>query len=219
MRILVIDDHAIVRTGLRRLLSTLPAAEIAEAETGREALAQYREGRFDIIVLDLNLPGLGGFELVKRLLLLDKNARILIFSMNANATYAARGLQAGALGYMSKNAAPDELLVAVRRVAEGGRYIESSLAVEIAVNPSAAKGTLNQLNDRDLEILRMLGTGRSLSEIAQALGVGYKTIANTCSQLKVKLGVNRTADLIRLSVEMKLSQEQGDGVAPNPASL
>lgn len=206
MKILVVDDHAIVRAGLRRLLATLPQAEIREAATGRDALAAYREERADIVLLDINLPGIGGLELLGRILLLDKTARVIIFSMHAEAVYAGRAMEAGAMGYVSKNAAPDEVLAAIRKVADGGRYIENEIAQDMALQPAPGGDLMKQLTERDLEILRLLGEGRSLAEIAEALGVGYKTVANTSSQIKGKLGVTRTADLIRLSIEMGVAR-------------
>ncbi|MBY0509919.1 MAG: response regulator transcription factor [Rhodospirillaceae bacterium] len=206
MKVLIVDDHAIVRAGLKRLLAALPNAVIREAATGRDALALYREERADIVLLDINLPGIGGLELLGRILLLDKTARVLMFSMHTEAVYAGRALQAGALGYVSKNAAPDEVLNAIRKVADGGRYIENEIAQELALQPASGGDPLKQLTERDLEILRLLGEGRSLAEIAEALGVGYKTVANTSSQIKAKLGVTRTADLIRLSIEMGVAR-------------
>jgi two-component system invasion response regulator UvrY len=205
MKILLIDDHAIVRAGLRRLLSSLADPEIVEAANGRDALIRYREGRPDVVILDFNLPGIGGLELLQRLILDDPTACVLVFSMHAGAIYASRAVQAGAKGYVSKNAAPDELLVAIRKLAEGGRYIEGEIAQELALQKAPEGHPLNHLTERDMEIMRLLAEGRSLAEIADELGVGYKTIANTCSQIKTKLGVARTADLIRLSIEMGVS--------------
>jgi len=205
MKILLVDDHAIVRAGLRRLLATIPNAALIEAATGRDAIARYREQRPDVVILDLNLPGIGGLELLQRLLIDDPSACVLVFSMHAEAIYASRALQTGAKGYMSKNAAPDEVLLAVRRLAEGGRYIENEIAQELALQSAPEGHPLHHLTERDMEIMRLLGEGRSLAEIATELGVGYKTIANTCSQIKAKLGVARTADLIRLSIEMGVS--------------
>ena len=205
MKILLVDDHAIVRAGLKRLLSSFSEAEIAEAANGRDALLRYREARPDVVILDFNLPGIGGLELLQRLVIDDPTACVLVFSMHAEAIYASRALQAGAKGYVSKNAAPDELLVAIRKLAEGGRYIEHQIAQELALQSAPEGHPLHHLTERDLEIMRLLGEGRSLAEIADELGVGYKTIANTCSQIKAKLGVARTADLIRLSIEMGVS--------------
>ncbi|WP_040846029.1 response regulator, partial [Nitrospirillum viridazoti] len=204
-KLLLVDDHAIVRSGLRRLLAPLPGVAIAEAATGRDALARYREDRPDIVLLDLNLPGVGGLELLQRLLIEDPTACVLVFSMHAEALYASRALAAGAKGYMSKNADPEELLAAIRRLADGGRYVENEIAQELAVHGMPAGHPAQRLTERDLEILRLLGEGRALAEIASELGVGYKTIANTCTAIKAKLGVARTADLIRLSIEMGVS--------------
>ncbi len=205
MKILIVDDHAIVRDGLRRMLATVQQVEVVEAATGRDALALARLERPDLVILDLNLPGLGGLELISRLLLDDRARRILVLSMHAEPLYAARALDAGATGYLSKNASPDELLEAVRKVAAGGRYVEADIAQAIAVRGADAGEPIGRLSTRDLEILRLLAAGKSLAEIADALGVGYKTVANTCTQIKTKLGLSRTADLVRFSVEMGVS--------------
>jgi DNA-binding NarL/FixJ family response regulator len=200
MKALLVDDHAIVRGGLRRLLASMPQWEIAEAANGRDALGLVQTERPDLVVLDLNLPGIGGFELLRRIVAEHPAARVLVLSMHAEARYAARAIQAGARGYMSKNAAPAELLKALRTVGEGGRYIEHEIAQEMALQTVAAPDPHAVLTERDLEIVRLLGAGRSLNEIAEALGIGYKTVANSCTQIKAKLGVGRTADLIRLGV-------------------
>lgn len=201
MKVLLVDDHAIVRSGLRRLFSALPGVQISEAATGREALAMVRADRPALIVLDLNLPGLGGLELLRRLLAEHSETRVVVLSMHAEALYATRALRAGAAGYLSKNASPEELLEAVRRVAEGGRYVEAEIAQGLALKGSADGRLMERLSERDLEIMRLLGDGQGLSNIADALGVSYKTVANTCSQIKAKLGVARTADLVRLSID------------------
>ncbi len=205
MKILIVDDHAIVRDGLRRMIATVHAVEVIEAANGRDALALARQERPDLVILDLNLPGLGGLELISRLLLDDRTRRILVLSMHAEPLYAARALDAGAIGYLSKNASPDELLEAVRKVAAGGRYVEADIAQAMAVGGAAEGEPIRRLSTRDLEILRLLAAGKSLAEIADALGVGYKTVANTCTQIKTKLGLSRTADLVRFSIEMGVS--------------
>jgi two-component system, NarL family, invasion response regulator UvrY len=202
MKILIVDDHAIVRDGLTRLLATDGDHEVKLAATGREALIAARSFRPDLVILDLNLPGLGGLELLRRLVAIEAG-RILVLSMHAEPLYARRSLEAGAHGYVSKNAAPDELLAAVRRVAAGGRYIEAEIAQALALG--AGPETLNTLSPRELEIMRLLAAGSSLAEIAEALGASYKTIANTCTLIKSKLGVARTADLVRLAIETGVS--------------
>ena len=143
MKILIVDDHAIVRDGLSRLLATDGDHEVKLAATGREALLLARSFRPDLVILDLNLPGLGGLELLRRLVAIEAG-RILVLSMHAEPLYARRSLEAGAHGYVSKNAAPDELLAAVRRVAAGGRYIEAEIAQALALGAGAE--TLNALS-------------------------------------------------------------------------
>jgi two-component system invasion response regulator UvrY len=204
MRILLVEDHAIVRDGLKRLLGGLADAQVVEAGDGRQALATARAEAIDLVVLDLNLPGLGGLELLRRLRGVCE-AKILVLSMHAEPLYAARALDAGAAGYVSKNASPDELIAAVQRVAAGGRYVEGEIAQALALQGAALGQPIGQLSAREMEIMRLLASGNSLAEIAEALGVGYKTVANTVSQMKVKLGVARTADLVRLAIETGVS--------------
>jgi DNA-binding NarL/FixJ family response regulator len=201
VNILIVDDHGIVRAGLRRLLRGMFEGEILEAATGREALVLARSRSLDLVLLDMNLPELGGLELLSRLASVAPNLPVLVLSMHAEPLYVTRALEAGARGYVSKNVAPDELVTAIKQVASGGRYVEGELAQALVLNPAPALEPLEQLTARDLEIMRLLAQGRGLSEIADALGLGYKTIANTCTQIKAKLGVNRTADLVRVALE------------------
>lgn len=202
MNILIVDDHAIVRDGLARLLASDGDHSVSQAVDGREALSLARTLHPDLIILDLNLPGLGGLELLRRLVQIG-SGRILVLSMHAEPLYARRALEAGAAGYASKNIAPYELLTAVRRVAGGRRYVEAEIAQALALGDGAE--TLDGLTLRELEIMRLLAGGSSLAEIAAALGVGYKTVANTLTLIKSKLGVTRTADLVRLAVDTGLS--------------
>jgi DNA-binding NarL/FixJ family response regulator len=164
-----------------------------------------RDEAIDLMVLDLSLPGLGGLEFLRKLQQRPVRPRVLVLSMHAEPFYVARALEAGATGYVSKNAAPEELLLAVRRTLLGQRYIESELAQRFAVqtlSPEDMNSPAGRLSIRDLEIMRQLARGRSLSEIADALGVSYKTVANTCTGIKSKLGVARTADLVRIATEL-----------------
>jgi DNA-binding NarL/FixJ family response regulator len=202
VNILIVDDHAIVRDGLARLLASDGDHSVSQAVDGREALSLARTLHPDLIILDLNLPGLGGLELLRRLVQIG-SGRILVLSMHAEPLYARRALEAGAAGYASKNIAPYELLTAVRRVAGGRRYVEAEIAQALALGDGAE--TLDGLTLRELEIMRLLAGGSSLAEIAAALGVGYKTVANTLTLIKSKLGVTRTADLVRLAVDTGLS--------------
>jgi DNA-binding NarL/FixJ family response regulator len=202
MKILLVDDHVIVRSGVRNLLTSMVDAQISEAANGRDALLRLRQDRPDLVLLDLNLPGIGGLELLRRMLVEDKATRILVLSMHAEPLYVARAMELGARGYLSKNASADELLTAIRRTIDGGRYIENEIAQELALRAVAPDHGLRDLTERDLEIMRLLAEGMSLAEIADALGIGYKTAANACSQIKAKLGVTRTNDLVRLAMTL-----------------
>jgi len=205
MKILIVEDHAIVRAGLRRLLADDPGMSLRETEDGREALGIFREFRPDLVILDLNLPGMGGLEVIRRLKIEDPDVRILVLSMHDDAMYAMRALQAGASGYVSKNEAPAQILEAIGRIAEGQTYVGHELAQELAVfNVRGPSHPLEDLSRRDLEVLRLLGEGRSLQQIADTLGLSYKTVANNCTQIRTKLGVRRTADLIRIAIQNRL---------------
>jgi two-component system invasion response regulator UvrY len=202
MKILLVDDHAIVRAGLRNLLTAVSNPRISEAANGRDAMLLLRQDRPDLVLLDLNLPGIGGLELLRRMLVEDKAVRVIVLTMHVEPLYASRAMELGARGYLSKNASAAELLVAVRRVADGGRYIESEIAQELVLQTLGTGHGLQDLTERDLEIMRLLAEGMNLTEIADALGVSYKTVANTCSQIKSKLGVTRTNDLVRLAMTL-----------------
>jgi two-component system, NarL family, invasion response regulator UvrY len=200
-KILLVDDHAVARAGMRGLLTTEPGVAILEAESGGEALEICRRERPALVILDLNLGDLSGLEVLRRIVGFDKIIRVLVLSMHSEPIYAARALQAGARGYVSKSAGADEFVAAVRAVSRGERYIERELAAHLAVSKFSAKDPLDELTTREVDILRGLGEGKSYAEIASGIGVSYKTVANTSTRIKKKLGVDRTADLIRLSME------------------
>jgi two-component system, NarL family, invasion response regulator UvrY len=199
-RILVVDDHAIVRSGIRRLLAPLEDIALEEAQSGEEALALAGRAAFDLVILDLNLPGLGGPELLRRLVKASPLIPVVVFSMLTEPIYVDHALKTGALGYVSKNAAPEELLKAVRAALASQSYVERELADELRAQ-AGGEYQLRPLTNRDLEIMRLLAQGRTLTQIAQTLGVAYKTVANTCGNIKDKLGLASTADLIRVSIE------------------
>jgi two-component system, NarL family, invasion response regulator UvrY len=205
VRVLIVDDHPVVRAGLCRLLAAEPDVEVREAADGREALRLYREQRPTLVILDLNLPGLGGLEVLERLKAADPEAHILILSMHDDDTHVTRALQAGAMGYVTKNADPEELLEAIARVSRGDTYIEREIAEALVfASLKASPHPLQNLSSRDLEILRLLAEGRSLSQIADTLGIGYKTAANNCTRIKAKLGATNTAELIRIAIRYGL---------------
>jgi two-component system, NarL family, invasion response regulator UvrY len=198
MNLLIVDDHSVIRDGVRRLLSSNPDISVSEASSSGSALAVFRSQRPDIVLLDLNLGNSSGLELLRRLLGEDIGARVLIFSMYSQPINVLRGLKAGARGYVSKSADLDELLAAIRCVADGGQYVEQEIALhQRLANP------LERLTVRELDIIRLLEEGKSLSMIADAMGVAYRAVASACDLIKGKLGLQRTADLIRLTFEMR----------------
>ena len=205
MKILIVDDHPIVRAGLRRLLTAEPEIEICEATSGREALSVFRKLQPTIVILDLNLPDIGGLEVLARLKAADPDARVLVLSMHDDEIHIMRALRAGAAGYVTKNAPPQELLEAMERVALGRTYIEREIAEGLVfAGIRASPHPLKDLSSRDLEILRQLAQGRTLSQIAEAVGIGYKTVANNCTRVKATLGSATTADVIRIAIRAGL---------------
>jgi DNA-binding NarL/FixJ family response regulator len=201
MKILVVDDHAVVRQGVQRLLSSIPNAVVLEAATAHEAMAIARKEIPDVVVLDINLEAASGLELLRRILIESPNMRVLMFSMHAEPIYANRALKAGAYGYVSKSVGAEELTTAVLRVAEGERYLDSAMAGDMVMSSMRTDDPMRKLTNREIEILRMLGEGKSLQGIADAIGIAYKTVANSCGRIKEKLDLPRTSDLIRFSIE------------------
>ena len=202
MKLLIVDDHGVVREGLRRLLPTFLDVEIVEASCSREAVTLFRSERPDLVLLDINLPGFGGLDLLRRLLLMEPKARILMLSMHVSPIYVTRALQAGAQGYVSKGAKAEELVEAVRTVAEGGRYIEHDIASELALSLMSAGDPTKELSARELDIMRLLAQGKNLTVISEDLGISYKTVANACTAIKQKMMVQNTGELIKLAIEM-----------------
>ncbi len=203
MKILIVDDHVVVREGVRILLAQLPDSEIFEAVSAQEALSLYRSQAPDVLLLDINLPDSSGFDLLRRLLTEDRRAKVVVFSMHKESIYASRALNAGAKGYISKAASPNELINAVREVAAGGRYVEREIAAQVIVARLDDMNPLEKLTTREIDIVRLLSEGKNLDSIALALGITRKTAANACSIIKSKLGVERTSSLIHLSYQMR----------------
>lgn len=205
MRILIVDDHPIVASGCRALLAGSPdiaILEASDAESGEQAFVAERP---DICVLDINLPGVSGFELARRILARDAAARLIMFSMNDDPIFAARAIETGAKGYVSKSGDPGDLVEAIRKVGEGGVFLPAAIAQSIAfAGPGFSENPLAKLTQREMEILRLLGAGKSLSEIAWLVHSSYKTIANTSSIMRQKLGLRSSSELVRFAIESHL---------------
>jgi two-component system invasion response regulator UvrY len=205
MRILIVDDHPIVASGCRALLAGSPDVAILEASDAESGEGAFVTERPDICILDVNLPGVSGFELARRILARDAAARIIMFSMNDDPIFAARAIEMGAKGFVSKSGDPNDLVEAIRRVAGGGVFLPSAIAQSIAfAGPGLAENRLAKLTQREIEILRLLGAGKSLSEIAWLVHSSYKTIANTSSIMRQKLGLRSSSELVRFAIESRL---------------
>ena len=205
MRVLIVDDHPIVASGCRALLESDSDIEVFDAPDGRAGYSAFFSRKPDVAVIDLNLPGLSGLELIRRILQREPEARLIIFSMNDDPVVAARAIEAGAKGYIAKNDDPNLFAGAVKSVAGGGLYLHPELARQIAFLRAGANATMvSSLTPRELEIVRLIAAGRTMAEIADALDVSYKTIANNCTQLKHKLGARSAMDLMRIALDMRL---------------
>ena len=200
---LVIDDHPITHLGASRLLRDLGYDPVGQAMSGEDALAQLAHAPAPaLIVLDISLPGTGGLDLVAPLKALAPDARILIFSMNDQTGFAARALQVGAQGFLSKNAPPADFREAVRTLEAGEFYLSARQAVALAtLRAGASADPLAALSDRERQGLGLIGRGLSLQAIADELGVSYKTAANTSSSLKKKLGVDGINGLMKFALD------------------
>ena len=206
MRVLIVDDHPIVTSGFRALLaddSDIVILEASDAESGERIFVAEQP---DVCVLDINLPSVSGFELARRILAHAASARIIMFSMNDDPIFAVRAIEAGAKGYVSKSGDPWDLVEAIREVGKGRTYLPPEIARNIAfAGPSFAQSPLGKLTSREIEILHLLSKGKSLSEIAWQVHVSYKTVANTSSIMRQKLGVRTSAELVRLAIANGLS--------------
>ena len=202
MRILIVDDHPIVASGCRTVLADEGEIAILEASDAESAERAFLSEQPDICVIDVNLPTVSGFELARRILAHDSAARIIMFSMNDDPVFVARAIEIGAKGYVSKTGDPQDLVEAIREVGKGGVYLPSAIARSMAfAGPAVAKSPLSKLNSREMEILRLLSAGKSLTEIAWLVNSSYKTVANTSSIMRQKLGVRTSAELVRLAIE------------------
>lgn len=197
--VLLVDDHAVVRAGYRRLLESTGGIRVAaEAERGEQAYTLFLEHPVDVVVIDISLPGMSGIEALSRILRRDASARVLVFSMYEEVIFARQALEAGALGYVTKRSAAEVLVEAVNAVAAGRRYLSED--VREAAESRDRSVPLSELAPREFEVFRLLAEGRDAREIASILSVSYKTVANYSTAIREKLGVSNTAGLTRLAV-------------------
>jgi len=208
--VLLVDDHAVVREGYRRLLERHgDISVIGEAADAVAAHALFCRLDPQIVVMDITLPGTGGIEVMRRMLVVKPETRVLIFSMHDEAIFARRALQAGALGYVTKASAPDVLVQAVHSVAAGKKYLSSEIAQSLALRDVVAdSAAADGLSAREFEVLRLLARGQSIGQIAQSMSLNSKTVANHQSSIKKKLGADTAIQLLRRAAQMGLDQPE-----------
>jgi DNA-binding NarL/FixJ family response regulator len=205
MRVLIVDDHPIVASGCRALFADDTNIVIQDASDAESGERVFFDEHPDVCVLDINLPTVSGFELARRILARAPSARIIMFSMNDDPVFAARAIELGAKGYVSKSGDPCDLVEAIREVGNGGVYLPAAMARSLAfAGPAFAQSPLSKLTSREIEILRLLSAGKSLSEIAWLVHSSYKTIANTSSIIRQKLGLRSASELVRFAIETRL---------------
>lgn len=202
IRVLLVDDHAVVRAGFTTLLRGQDDIDVvAEADSGEAALRAFVAHEPDIVILDLTLPGIGGLEVIRRIMARDGEARVLVFSMHEDVAFVEQALQAGARGYLGKSSAPEVLAEAVRAIADGNVYIDPDIAQRLAFHKTRGGDTLFQaLSTREFEIFCLLAEGMSVGDIAERLSLSYKTVANYATQIRSKLEVGTPAELARLAI-------------------
>jgi two-component system invasion response regulator UvrY len=209
VRILIVDDHAVVGGGLRQFLGSVGGFEIGgEARTGAEALARIKDEHWDLLLLDIGLPDMNGIEVLKQVKRNCPQLPVLVFSMYAEDDYALAALDAGAVGYLPKDSAPDEILAAIRRASAGERYLSPMLAEKLLNGTvlSARKLLHDALSAREFEVMRMLSQGLSLTEIAECLHLSPKTVSTYRARVLEKLGLRHNADITRYVLKHKIAQ-------------
>jgi len=207
IRVLLTDDHEVVRAGYTRLLeSTSDIDVIAEASSGEEACMNYFECRPDVLIMDLNMPGMGGLEACRRIRARDPKANILVFSVHENEVMLQRALDAGIKGYISKRSASRVMIQAVRTVAAGEVYIGQEMMPHLVDRRTSAEGDrLKDLTSREFEVFRLLADGKSVNEIADILNISPKTVGHHMTHIKEKLGISNIASLIRLAIRLGIT--------------
>lgn len=207
IKVLIADDHAVVRQGLKRILQDTHGMVVAgEAVNGQEVLKKVRAEPWDVVILDISMPGHSGLDILKELEHERPKLPVLVLSMHSEDQFAMRVLRAGASGYLTKDSAPDELVKAVRKVARGGKYVSPLLAEKLAyeIGPDSNKLPHETLSDREFQVLRMIATGKAVGEIATELSLSPKTISTYRARLLQKMNLTSNAELIHYAIQNHL---------------
>ena len=207
MKILLTDDHAVVRHGLKQILADeFRRATFGEARNAQEALNRVWKENWDVVVLDITMPGRSGMEVLREIKKSKPKLPVLVLSMHPEGQFAVRVLKRGASGYMTKESAPEELVGAIKKVLAGGRYISPSLAEKLAnyVSDDAQKTPQEKLSDREFQVLRLIASGKIVSEIAKELSLSVKTISTYRSRILEKMGMKNNAELMHYAIQHQL---------------
>ena len=201
--IVLVDDHAVVRAGVRRLLEQEPLFEvIGEAESGEKAYQIFGELKPDVMVMDLSMPGMGGLEAIRRILMRYEKAKILVLSMHEDLSFANQALKLGAKGYLIKNALADDLVKSIETVSNGEVFLSAEIAKKMAMQSiSGDKDPIHELSAREFEIFRLLAEGLDIDAIASTLNISSKTVSNYQTTVKQKLNINSPIELIRYAMK------------------
>jgi DNA-binding NarL/FixJ family response regulator len=211
IRVVVADDHAIVREGLKQLLAAAGDLDIVgDAADGYAVVKAVRELEFDVLLLDMSMPGKSGIELIKQVKAEKPKLRILVLTMHEEHQYAIRAIRAGASGYLTKESASRQLIEALRKVASGGAFISSEVAEQLALGamPGASHAPHEALSDREFQIFRLIASGKSISDIGAQLNLSVKTVSTHKANILQKMNMAGTADLIRYALTHRLIDEQ-----------
>jgi DNA-binding NarL/FixJ family response regulator len=207
IRILIVDDHSIVRKGLKQIVADYPNLVVSgEAASGQEALELMRSRDFDVVILDLGMPGRGGLDILPELKTAQPQVKVIVLSMYPKEQYAIRCLRDGASAYLTKASPPEELVEAIQAVGAGKRYITPLVAERLAmyVEGSSQRPPHEALSDRELQVLVLIGAGRRVREIAGELNLSIKTVSTYRARILVKLGLSSTSQLIRYALHHRL---------------
>ena len=202
--IVLVDDHAVVRAGVRRLLEQEPLFEvIGEAESGEKAYQIFGELKPDVMVMDLSMPGMGGLEGIRRILMRYEKAKILVLSMHEDLSFANQALKLGAKGYLTKNTLADDLVKSIETVTQGDVFLSDEIAKKMAMQSiSGNQDPVYELSAREFEIFRLLAEGLDIDAIASTLNISSKTVSNYQTMIKQKLNINTPIELIRYAIKV-----------------
>jgi two-component system, NarL family, invasion response regulator UvrY len=205
-RVLLVDDHAVVRQGLKQILAeSIADLESGDASNGEEAMRKARSEAWDIVILDISLPGRSGLEVLKALRQTHPRLPILVLSMHSEEQFAVRALKAGAAGYVTKRTAAKDLAAAVKKVLSGGRYVSASLAERLAVEIQAGEGAPHErLSDREYQVFRMLAMGKTVKEIGEQLSLTPQTVSTYRARILEKMLMATNADLTQYAIQSRL---------------